>query len=216
MCAAVLHGAQAGIFQVAIVWGIRIALAIHMTSSLSGAHLNPAVTLAATLFTDFKPGRALPYVASQMAGAFIAAAVLYVIFGGSLAQFEKKHGIVRGQPGSEASAMVFGEFYPNPGGEPLTSEKAATVPMWRAFAIEVIGTGILVTMILGLTDRRNAGQPPGYAPVLIGLTVTLLISLLGPLTMACFNPVPGTWDRGFSPASQGGAWCRLRQTRGDG
>lgn len=198
VCAAVLHGAQVGIFQVAIVWGIGIALAIHLTASLSGAHLNPAVTLAAGLFTDFKLTRVLPYIGAQMVGAFLAAAVLYLIYGGSLVQFEAKKGVVRGQPGSEASAMVFGEFYPNPGGEALTPDKAGTVPMWRAFSVEVIGTAILVTVILGLTDHRNTERPQGLAPVLIGLTVTLLISLLGPLTMACFNPARDLAPRIFS------------------
>jgi glycerol uptake facilitator protein len=198
VCAAVLHGAQVGVFQVAIVWGIGIALAIYLTASLSGAHLNPAVTLAAGLFTDFKLKRVLPYMAAQMTGAFLAAAVLYLIYGGSLVQFEQKKGIVRGQPGSEASAMVFGEYYPNPGGDPLTADRIKTVPMWRAFAIEVIGTGILVTVILGLTDRRNTGRPDGLAAVFIGLTVTLLISLVGPLTMACFNPARDFAPRVFS------------------
>jgi len=205
VCAAVLHGAQVGIFQVAIVWGIGIALAIHLTASLSGAHLNPAVTLAAALFTDFKPSRALPYIGAQMAGAFLAAAVLYMIYGGSLAQFEKKHGIVRGQPGSEASAMVFGQFYPNPGGEALTPDKLEKVPAWRAFAVEMIGTAILVMVILGLTDPRNTGRPQGSAPVLIGLTVTLLISLLGPLTMASFNPARDLAPRIFSSLAGWGA-----------
>ena len=54
VCAAVTTGAEVGVFQVAIVWGIGIALAIHLTASLSGAHLNPVVTVAAGLFTDFK------------------------------------------------------------------------------------------------------------------------------------------------------------------
>jgi len=205
VCAAVLHGAQVGIFQVAIVWGIGIALAIYLTASLSGAHLNPAVTVAAGLFTDFKRTRILPYIGAQMVGAFLAAAVLYTIYGGSLVQFEEKKGIVRGQPGSEASAMVFGECYPNPGGEALTAARIRTVPMWRAFVVELIGTAILVTVILGLTDHRNTERPQGLAPVLIGLTVTLLISLLGPLTMAAFNPARDLAPRIFSSLAGWGA-----------
>lgn len=198
VCAAVLHGAQVGIFQVAIVWGVGIALAIYLTASLSGAHLNPAVTVAAALFANFPWRKVLPYVSAQMVGAFLAAAVLYVIFAGSLAEFERKNGIIRGQPGSEASAMVFGEFYPNPGGEAIPPDKAEKVPMGRAFVIEVIGTAVLVVAILGITDQRNREHPGKLAPVLIGLTVTLLISLLGPLTMACFNPARDLAPRIFS------------------
>ena len=205
VCAAVLHGAQVGIFQVAIVWGIGIAVAIYLTASLSGAHLNPAVTIAATLFAGFKRERMLPYIGSQMVGAFLAAAVLYVAFSGSLAEFEKKKGIVRGQPGSEASAMVFGQFYPNPGGEAIPQDKLETVPMWRAFVIEVIGTTVLVIVIFGLTDHKNKERPAGFAPVLIGLTVTLLISLFGPLTMASFNPARDLAPRIFSSLAGWGA-----------
>jgi len=198
VCAAVLHGAQVGVFQVAIVWGIGIALAIYLTASLSGAHLNPAVTVAAALFTDFKFTRVIPYIAAQMAGAFLGAAVLYAIYGGSLAQFEAKKGIVRGQAGSEASAMVFGEYYPNPGGEALTTERLKTMPEWRAFVVEMVGTGLLVVVILGLTDHRNTGRPQGLAPMLIGLTVTVLISLLAPLTQGAFNPARDLAPRIFS------------------
>jgi glycerol uptake facilitator protein len=198
VCAAVLHNAQVGVFQVAIVWGIGIAIAIYLTASLSGAHLNPAVTVAAALFTDFKRERLLPYIAAQMVGAFLAAAVLYLIFSGSVYEFEKRKNITRGQAGSEASAMVFGQFYPNPGGEAITPERARSVPLWRAFAAEGIGTAILVLVILGLTDGRNAGRPSSSAPLFIGLTVTLLISILGPLTMASFNPARDLAPRIFS------------------
>jgi len=69
--------------------------------------------------------RVAPYVAAQLLGAFAGAAVLYFIFGDALAAFEKANHLVRGQPGSEASAMVFGEFFPSPGGHPLTDEARA-------------------------------------------------------------------------------------------
>lgn len=188
VCASVLTGAQAGIFQVAIVWGVGIATAIHITGALSGAHLNPAVTVSLAVWSGFPPRRIPGYVAAQLLGAMAAAAVLFLIFRDTLEAFETAHRLVRGQPGSEASAMVFGEFFPNPGGKPLTAEMRLRLPASTAFIAEFIGTAVLVLAIGGLTDERNAFRPPGYAPVLIGLTVTLLISVVGPLTMACFNP----------------------------
>ena len=69
---AVLTSAQVGIFQVAIVWGIGITTAIYLTASLSGAHLNPAVTVAFAVWADF-PWKKVPgYILAQFAGAFIA------------------------------------------------------------------------------------------------------------------------------------------------
>ncbi len=92
--------------------------------------------------------------------------------------------------------MVFGEFYPNPGGQPIDGKPA--VPMWKAFVIEAAGTAVLVLVIFGLTDPQNTARPRELAPAFIGLTVTLLISLLGPLTMAGFNPARDLAPRIFS------------------
>src|SRR4051812_12124553 len=127
VCAAVTTGAQVGVFQVAIVWGIGITTAIYLTGSLSSAHLNPAVTIASAAWSRFPARLVVPYVGVQILGAFAGAAVLYSIFSGPIASYEAKHGIVRGTEGSEASAMVFGEFFPNPGGKALTEEARATM-----------------------------------------------------------------------------------------
>ena len=196
--AAVLTGAQAGVFQVAIVWGLGIATAIYLTGALSGAHLNPAVTVSLAVWTGFPKNRVAPYVAAQLLGAFAAAAVLYFIFGDALAAFEKCNHLVRGQPGSEASAMVFGEVLPSPGGHPLTGEARARMSSSAAFGAELIGTAILLLVVLCVTDPRNRARPQALTAVTIGLTVTLLISLLGPLTMACFNPARDLAPRVFS------------------
>lgn len=198
VCAAVLTGAQVGIFQVAIVWGLGIATAIYLTSALSGAHLNPAVTLSLAVWRRFPLRRVGAYWGAQFVGAFAAAAVLYFVFGDALRAYERAQRIVRGQPGSEASAMVFGEFYPNPGGQPLTAEARTRLSATAAFGAETIGTAILLLVILGVTDERNSGSPRGLTAATIGLTVTLLISLLGPLTMACFNPARDLAPRLFS------------------
>lgn len=199
VAAAVLTGAQVGVFQVAIVWGLGIAIAIKLTGGLSGAHLNPAVTLALAVWQNF-PARKIPrYLAAQFAGAFLASAVLFLTFGGALDRFETANRLVRGDVGSEASAMVFGEFFPNPGGRPLpVAEVYPVVTHTRAFAVEVVGTAALMLVILGLTDPRRRGARPEQTPWAVGLTVTLLISLFGPLTMACFNPARDLGPRVFS------------------
>jgi glycerol uptake facilitator protein len=198
VCACVTTGAQVGVFQVAIVWGLGIAIAIYLTGALSGAHLNPAVTVSMAVWSDFPKRRVLPYVVTQVLGAFAASAVLYFIFGDALHAFEKANGIMRGAPGSETSVMVFGEFYPNPGGKPLTNEVRTRMSTAQAFGTEVIGTAVLLLVIFCATDERNKARPQILTAATIGLTVTLLISLLGPLTMACFNPARDLAPRVFS------------------
>jgi glycerol uptake facilitator protein len=206
VCAAVLTGAQTGVFQVAIVWGLGIATAIYLTGALSGAHLNPAVTVAMAAWSDFPKRRTIPYILTQLAGAFVASAILFYVFENALVSFETSNGIVRGAEGSEASAMIFGEYYPSPGGRPFTTETRKRMTTPRAFVAEVTGTAVLLLVIFCVTDPRNPSHPPVLTAATIGLTVTLLISLLGPLTMACFNPA-----RDFSPRlfSSLAGWGRL-------
>jgi glycerol uptake facilitator protein len=205
LCAAVTTGAQVGVFQVAIVWGLGIATAIYLAGALSGAHLNPAVTLAMAVWKDFPWRRVLPCFAAQWLGAFMGAVVLYGIFGDALRLYEKVNHITRGAVGSEASAMVFGEYYPNPGGQPLTPLARERLSDGAAFWTELVATGILVLVILCVTDERNRARPQVLTAATIGLTVTCLISLVGPLTMACLNPARDLGPRVFS-ALAGWGW----------
>ena len=140
----------------------------------------------------------------------MASAVLYFVFGDALRVFEQENGIVRGQAGSEASAMVFGEFYPNPGGRPLTPEARLRMSPVAAFGAEVIATAVLLLVIFCCTDERNKARPQVLTAATIGLTVTLLISLVGPLTMASFNPARDLGPRLFSAlAGWGGVPFRV-------
>jgi glycerol uptake facilitator protein len=179
------------------VWGLGIATAIYLTGSLSGAHLNPAVTLSFVVWRHFPLRRALGYIVSQLLGAFVAAAVLFFIYADALQEFERRQGIVRGQAGSEASAMIFGEYFPNPQGQPLL-KAPPIISQGRAFFTEFIGTAVLLLVIFSVTDEQNKSRPQILTAATIGLTITLLISLFGPLTMACFNPARDFAPRVFS------------------
>lgn len=202
--AAVAFGAQQGLWQVAIVWGIAIMLAVYAIGSISGAHINPAITIALAIWRGFPRSQVLPYIAAQVAGAFVAAAVLFFMFGTQLAELERVKGVTRGEPGSEITAMCYGEYYPNPGAlgagkEPYSSEEHARMrsrlPHHVAFFAEVIGTMLLALVVFSVTDPRNRNAPPaGMAAVFIGLSVACLISVIAPLTQACFNPA-----RDFGP-----------------
>jgi glycerol uptake facilitator protein len=198
VCAAVTTGAQVGVFQVAIVWGLGIATAIYLTGALSGAHLNPSVTLAMAAWNGFPWRRVLPYFVAQLLGAFVASAVLYGGFSDALRLYEKTNGIVRGQAGSEATAMVFAEYYPNPAGKALTALARERMSGPAAFGTEIMATAILVLVIFCCVDERNMARPQVLTAATIGLTITLLISLVGPLTMASFNPARDFAPRVFS------------------
>jgi glycerol uptake facilitator protein len=205
VAAAVLTGAQVGIFQVAIVWGLGISTAIYLTGSLSGAHLNPAVTLSLAA-ADRLPFRLVPgYVLMQFLGAFSASAVIYAAFAGPLRAFEAANNITRGSAGSEASAMIFGEYFPNPAWHHAAEGNISVVPEGTAFLVEAIGTTVLVLVILCVTDPRNRTHPGPLTAATIGLTITMLISLFGPLTMAGFNPARDLAPRLFSSVAGWGS-----------
>jgi glycerol uptake facilitator protein len=198
--AAVFTGAQSGIWQIAVVWGAAVALAIYAFGPMSGAHINPAVTIAFALFRGF-PWRRVPgYVAAQVAGAFAAAALLHALFSGAIARYETANGIVRGAPGSERSAMAYGEYFPNPG-LARGADAAAAVNAAQAMAAEAIGTALLAFFVFSLTDsRRRPVVPAPAVPLLIGLALAIIISVLAPLTQAGFNPARDLGPRLF-------AWC---------
>jgi glycerol uptake facilitator protein len=190
----VLFSAHVGLFQVATVWGLGVTVAIYATRHLSCAHLNPAVSIAMAIGRRMSPDRLPVYLVAQFTGAFIAAALLYLLFSDSIAHFESINGILRGSPQSVKTAMMFGEFYPNPGAGP-----AAVVSTFSAFLAEAVGTFVLVFMIFSLTEGCNLGRPDdALAPLFIGLTVTAIISVLAPLTQAGLNPARDLSPRLFS------------------
>ncbi len=206
--AAVLTGAQSGLWQVAIVWGIAIMLAIYAVGSISGAHINPAMTIASMVWRGFPKSRVVPYIVAQLSGAFLAAFALFILFEPHIAAKEAAKGVTRGKPGSEMTAMCYGEYFPAPGSlgdgdGPYSPEDhvklKAKMSQGRAFLAEVLGTMILAFVVFAVTDSRNAGAPPGgNAPIFIGLTVSVLISVIAPLTQACFNPARDFGPRMFA------------------
>lgn len=179
---ATLYQGNAGIFQIAVVWGIGISLAIYATRHLSCAHLNPAVTLAMAVSGRMTRGKVPAYLIGQLLGAFIGGLVIYFLFADAIAAFEAAQGITRGSADSMTSARMFGEYY-------VTTGHSAFAAMIKAMVVEGVGTFLLVFMIFSLTEGCNLGRPHDHlAPLFIGLTVTSLICLLAPLTQAGFNP----------------------------
>lgn len=194
VAAAVFTDAQVGLWQVAVVWGFGVAIAIYVTAAVSGAHLNPAVSLAFAIFRhqEFPVSKMFAYWASQMIGAILAGVAVFLLFNPFISDFESANGILRGEEGSQRSAMAFGEYFPNPA---IYEQGAIVISHWHALAVEAFGTAILAMVIFALVDRRNAAIPnKGIAPFFIGFTVAILISLFAPITQAGWNPA-----RDFGP-----------------
>jgi MIP family channel proteins len=222
VAAAVLTGAQSGLWQVAVVWGFGVTLAIYASAALSGAHLNPAISLAFALWraAQFPWRRLLPYAGAQLAGAIFASLVVAASFWPFLLRFEAANGLVRGAPGSERAAMIFGQYFPNPAMFWNDALAGALVTPLHALLVEAFGTGVLAFVIFSLTARTNSAAPAAnLAPFFIGFTVAILISLFAPITQAGWNPARDLGPRLVSyalgwgaialPGPQAGFWIYL-------
>ena len=182
LCAAKLAGASFGLWEICLVWGLGIALAVYLTSGISGAHLNPAVTISLWMFASFSAKKVLPYILAQMAGAFCGAALTYMLYHNLFAEYELAHQMVRGSEDSLYLASIF-STYP-----------ASAISVGLAALVEIVITSILMGLIMALTDDGN-GVPKGpLAPLLIGILVAVIGASTGPLTGFAMNPA-----RDFGP-----------------
>ncbi|MFL6216494.1 MAG: MIP/aquaporin family protein [Blastocatellia bacterium] len=194
VAAAVFAGAIDG-WGVAVLWGLAVTFGIYVAGPVSGAHFNPAVTITMALFRGFPAKRILPYIFSQIVGAFTAAACVYWLWHGFWQATAEKLGVTIGEPGSQKLMAVFSCFYPNPGGIGVDAAAMAKVSAPGAFFVEVVLTAFLLLMIFALTEPDNPGLPQaGLGPIFIGLTVTAIVGIGGALTMDAVNPV-----RDFGP-----------------
>lgn len=226
-------GAFGGIWQVAVVWGFGVMLAIYCTAEASGAHLNPAVTLAFSLIRPQAHGmtvkKAILYVVAQFAGAIVCAGLNLGIYGSTIKAFERSKNCKRGDPCSILSASAFGEYFPNPG---MTKEWNGgagpyiqdDVGPFYALFVEAWGTFVLCFVIFGVTNAKNkvlegyGGFRPG-APFVIGFTVAVLLALYAPITQAGWNPARDfgprlvAWMAGWGevaiPGPQNGFWIYI-------
>jgi MIP family channel proteins len=177
----VLSKQAAGSFlSINIAWGLAVAMGCYVSAGVTGAHLNPAVTLALAVRRDFPWRKVLPYALAQFAGAFVASAVVYITYHEALTAFD---GGLRQVVGPQGTAGIWAT-YPQP--------FLSTFP--GGFVDQIVGTSLLVAVIFGITDSRNSPAPAGLAPVVVGLLVVLIGATFGFNSGYAINPA-----RDFGP-----------------
>ena len=218
----VITGGQLGLWPVAFIAGFGVTVGIYASLAISGAHLNPAVSLAFAIFrrSEFRFGRMLAYWGAQLAGAVAAGLTLFAVFSPFIERLERLNGYIRGAPGSEYSAMIFSKHFPDAGVFGIDEAARALLSAPAAAAIEGLGTAVLVFVIFSLFDRRNTALPnDALAPLLVGLTVAVLIAVFAPLTHAGMNPARdfgprlvaffAGWGSVALPGPSGGFWAYI-------
>jgi aquaporin Z len=166
-----------GFLGVALAFGLTVLTMAFAIGHISGCHLNPAVSVGLAVGGRFKSSELLPYVIAQVVGAVVAAALLYFIASGK-AGFELSGGL---------ASNGYGEH--SPGGYSLAA----------GFVCEVVMTFMFLLIILGATDER---APKGFAPIAIGLGLTLIHLISIPVTNTSVNPARST-----GPALIVGGWA---------
>lgn len=176
-------GYFAGIWPTTFTWGMTIGLAIYVAGPLSGAHFNPAVTLALAA-SGRHPWRLVPlYLGCQLIGWFVGAGVLVLMFRPAMEAKAVEWGVPFH---SERIGSMLTTYAPNPGFAGTVGYDTHT--FWVGLAAEVLGTAFLLLFILS-TGAVAGSRPPDWAGALIvGFAVGLLIMFFAPISQASFNP----------------------------
>jgi glycerol uptake facilitator protein len=166
----IVHG---GFTNITLAWGLGVTMGCYIAGRISGAHLNPAVTVALAVFRGFPWRKVVPYIMVQIAGAFVAAAL---VFWNYLPAFRAV------DPNLDHTAGVFTTF-------PAYPELPSA-----GLLDQTIGTALLLFLVMALIDERN--QPPGanLTPVLIGAVVVVIGMSFGGMHGYAINPA-----RDFGP-----------------
>ncbi len=178
---AVLAGSGVGTLGISLAFGLTVLTMAFAIGHISGCHLNPAVSIGLLVGGRFKSSDLLPYIGAQVLGAVAGAGVLYLIASG-VDTFDISKGLANNG---------YGEFSPD--GYSMTA----------GFVTEVVMTFIFLFVILGATDGR---APAGFAPIAIGLCLTLIHLISIPITNTSVNPARSTGPALISGVNMGQLW----------
>jgi glycerol uptake facilitator protein len=167
-------------------WGFGVVMGVYVAGGVSGAHINPAVTVSLALRRGFPWGKVAPYIVAQVLGAFVAALLIRWNFYEWFNQVD---------PGKTFATQGIYSTSPGPGLSVLGGLRS-----------EIIGTAMLVMLILAITDARNTAPGANLAPFIIGLAVVVIGMSLGALSGYAINPARdfgprlASWVTGWSTA----------------
>ncbi|EYB99534.1 hypothetical protein Y032_0122g1104 [Ancylostoma ceylanicum] len=164
-----------------IAWGIGFMFAVYLAASVSGAHLNPAISLAQCVLGNIPMWKVFLYSIAQLIGAYLGTAVSYF---GHHDDLWKLDGGIRHVTGSQATAGLFATF-PSP-----------QMSVWGSLLDQIIGTAILAGLVCLITDKRHK-IPPGFVPPLAGAIMSMVAMTFGANGGFAINPARDLGPRLF-------------------
>jgi glycerol uptake facilitator protein len=170
----VLTPFTAGAQSVHWAWGLGVVMGIYVAGGISGAHLNPAVTVALAWRREFPWGKVAPYALAQLVGAFVAAAIIRWNYWEAFNKFDPAH--------TNKSQVVFNTYPGN------NSPQMPQISQLGALRDQIIGTAILVMLVFAIIDARNTAPGANLAGFIIGLVVVGIGMTLGADAGYAINP----------------------------
>jgi glycerol uptake facilitator len=141
-------------------WFFAVTLAVYVAGGVSGAHINPAVTVALALRRGFAWTKVPGYIVAQVLGAFVGALVVYVVYKAAIDSYQVANHITKGQPNSVPTYSIFATF-PAP----------YFHTVWGPLIDQIVGTALLVGVLFGIIDELGTPVRANLAPLLVGLLV---------------------------------------------
>lgn len=185
-------------------WMVAVVLGVYVAGGVTGAHLNPAVTLAFAVRGDTPWRKVVPYWVAQVVGAFVAAALVYAVYSWAIGSYESVNHVTRGAANSIATFSIFATFpapyFPN---------------YWGPLIDQIVGTGFLVMVVAALVDRRNIAPRANLTPFLVGLVVAGIGMSYGPNAGYAINPARDlgprlwAWIAGYGQVAMPGNYPNL-------
>jgi glycerol uptake facilitator protein len=157
--------------SIAWAWGLGVTLGIFVAGRISGAHLNPAVTLALAVFQDFPWRKVVPYWIAQFVGAFVAAL---------LVRWNYTEVLAKADPGHTFKTQTVFSTLPGNGSLPIHE--------FGALRDQIIGTAILLFLVFAVTDARNSAPLANLGPIVVGLIVVAIGMAFGTDAGYAINP----------------------------
>jgi glycerol uptake facilitator protein len=170
----VLTPFTAGAQSIHWAWGIGVIMGIYVAGGISGAHINPAVTLSLAWRREFPWGKVAPYALAQVIGAFVAALIIRWNYYEAFNKFDS---------GKTNKSQVVFNTYPN-----NNSPDMPNISQLGALRDQIIGTAILVMLVFAIIDTRNTAPQANLAPFIIGLVVVGIGMVLGAAAGYAINP----------------------------
>jgi glycerol uptake facilitator protein len=160
-------------------WGLGVVFGVYVAGGVSGAHINPAVTLAWAIRRNFPWRKVGPYWAAQLLGAFAGAALVYAVYHDAIDAYNAaQHPPVTSRPGSLATFSIFATF----------PAKYFGGAVWGPLVDQIVGTAILVALVAAIIDRRNTAPESNLAPFIVGLVVVAIGLTYGTSAGYAINP----------------------------